>query len=403
MKIAYLTSKYPAVSHTFILREVAALRARGVDVGTFSIRAATDADVRGEEAARERDATRALVPIPWGEVAGALVWALTTRPGAACSVLFRYATGGGMGLRERFKWLAYGVEGILLARWLRQRGVQHLHCHFGNSGSNAGMFAAEVAGIPFSITCHGSELNDPHGFRLPDKVANAAFIACVSKFGRARLMHVCEPDDWRKLHIVRCGLAPGTPDPYPAADDGQHIVCVARLSAEKAHLVLLEAFKQVLEARPSVKLTLVGDGPMRAAVESRITDLAIQESAVLTGSLEPARVAEFYKACHVVVLASFSEGVPVTLMEAFAHGRPVVATRVGGVPELVEDGASGYVVAPGDVAELRDALLSVLEDPQRAREMGEVGAKRVADEFNEVRSAEELERLFSDAVTRGAH
>lgn len=393
MKIAYLTSLYPAVSHTFVLREVLSLRARGHEVGTFSIRKTEAHDIKGEEAAREAEHTRFLVPGNPTSYAKAFAW-LATRPAAAERVLKLAQSGSDLGPRERVMWSIYYAEAVQLAHWLVSEGFEHLHCHFGNTGSNTGMLAAELAGIPFSITCHGSELNEPEKFRLAQKTERAAFMVCVSKFGRARLMQITPPTLWSKLKIVRCGVEGIAASPMSEHAGPPRVVCVARISAEKAHLVLLDALATLRKRGQAFHCTLVGDGPMRKAVETRIAELTLSENVTLTGSLSPDQVADQYRATDAVVLASFSEGVPVVLMEAMAHGRPVVATRVGGVAELVQHGVTGLVVAPGDAEELADALHKVLSDRELAAQMGKAGSEAVWHEFSVPRSAERLEALF---------
>jgi glycosyltransferase involved in cell wall biosynthesis len=397
MKVAYVTSLYPAVSHTFILNEVLALRRLGLEIGCFSVNRPSERDILGAEAAREAAATRSILPLPPGQTLKAVAWCLGRRLPALTGVLKRVLPKGG-GLKARLKWTAYLLEGILLAYWLSKDGYGHLHCHFGNSGSNAAQIAAQIAGIPFSITCHGSELNDPYGFRLPQKARDAAFIACVSKFGRARLMHVCDRRDWEKFKIVRCGLAPSAPDPYPGISDAPaDILCVGRLSPEKGHFILFDAFEALQRKGLAARLTIVGDGPLRRELEERAASLPKPENVAFTGSLEPRLVAERIRASSLVVLASFSEGVPVVLMEAFQHGRPAVATRVGGIPELVDQGESGLVVSPGDSGELAEAIEKIMANPLLAENMGKKGSEKILGEFNEAFSAQKLKTLFEAA------
>ncbi len=401
MKVAYVTSLYPAVSHTFILNEVLALKRLGVQIGCFSINRPQNKDILGPDAANEAALTRSILPLPPGQTIKALAWCLTHRLPALAGVLKHTRPKGG-GLKVNAKWAAYLLEGILLAHWLAKDGYQHLHCHFGNSASHTAQIAARIAGIPFSVTCHGSELNDPIGFRLPQKAREAAFLACVSKFGRARLMHVCDRRDWGKFKIVRCGLAARAADPYPRASGGSaDILCVGRLSPEKGHFILLDAIEALQRKGLTARLTIVGDGPLRRELEQRAASLPRPQDVTFTGSLEPRLVAEHIRACSLVVLASFSEGVPVVLMEAFSHGRPVVATRVGGIPELVDHGESGLVVSPGDVGELAQAMERIIADPVLAENMGRRGAAKILEEFDESRSVHKLKELF-EATQTGA-
>ncbi len=413
VRIAYLVSRYPAVSHTFILREVVALRERGVEVATFSVRRAEAQDCLDEQARREARTTRSLIPVPWGAWVRALLWAVVSRPLRTCRTLAAAVRLGGPGLRGRLKWLAYFGEAVLLARWLAAGRFDRLHCHFGNSGSSTGLLAARLAGVRYSLTCHGSELREPVKYRLADKVAQADFVACVSEYGRSLLKGICPVDHWSKLHLVRCGLPRSNAQVQRAAGFNPrgggaaashreevnetprlHILCVARLSAEKGHLVLLDALAELRRRGVAFRCTLVGDGPERSAIETRIGALDLGEAVVLKGALPPERVAELYPSADGVVLASFSEGVPVVLMEALACGRPVVATWVGGVPELVEHGVCGLLVEPGDAKELAEALAEVLRDGALAARLGANGRAAVEREFCMNKSVSQLQGLL---------
>jgi len=396
MKIAYVTSVYPSVSQRFIVREVRALRARGVEIGLFSVRRALPSDIVGPGAERDFAETTPLIPLHLGAALGALLWGAATRPMRLTSAFVEAFFAGRFSLTERCRWIAYLVEAVLLARHLARGGFEHLHCHFGNAGSSVAMLAAGLAGIPFSITVHGSELRETRRFRLAAKTHRAAFIACISHYGRAQLMLACPPSDWEKLHIVRCGLSePVSPGKNAASAD---LLCVGRLSPEKGHLVFLEALDDLHRRGIDFRCTLVGDGPLRPNIESQLAECGLSERVRLTGSLDPAQVDRQYDAAGAVVLASFSEGVPVVLMEAMARGIPVVATNVGGVGELVQDNVNGLLVPPGDPKALADALARVLQDRSFARALGAKGVERVSGEFDLDRSVDQLQSLFQDAV-----
>jgi len=404
MKIAYLASRYPYVSHTFIMREVRAMRARGFEVGTFSVRRSRPEEILGGEAQEEAASTRWLVPLGVGSYLAAFLWLIRTRPLLGARTWLGAVLQPELRVRERFLWWAHFVEAVQLAHWLAREGFDHLHCHFGNSGSSTAMLAARLARIPFSLTCHGRELNEPERHRLRQKVAFARFVVCVSKYGKSRLMLACPPEDWGKIRVVRCGLSTEEmPEAVRAAGDARRILCVGRLSPEKGHLVLLEALALLRKQGVEAHCTLVGDGPMRGKIEAQAETLGLTPYVTLAGALKPADVAHHYRSAGVVVLASFSEGVPVVLMEAMAHGLPVVATRVGGVPELVEEGATGRVVSPGDAEELASALDQVVGSPDRAQAMGRRGRDVVCERFNLDISARRLGGLFTAcAVESGA-
>lgn len=394
MKIAYLTSLYPAVSHTFILREVRGLRGRGITVGTFSVRRPGQRDVLGPDAQQEAASTRWLVPPRIGGLMLSILWSVGTRPVRTWQALAAAVLANGLTIGQRCKWACYFVEAVVLARWLAAEGFDRLHCHFGNNGASTGMLAAQLAGVPFSMTCHGSELREIQRHRLADKVTRASFVACVSEYGKAQLMSVCDPRDWDKLGIVRCGVSQPESALPPPHDGFPQILCVARLSPEKGHFVLLDALATLRDEGVDFRCTLIGEGPLRAGLESRTRKLRLDSMVTFAGSLDPKRVSSAYGMANVIVLASFHEGVPVVLMEAMAHGRPVVATRVGGVPELVRDEGNGLLVAPGNADALANALKRVLDDLQWAAKLGANGAQYVNEEFSIDTSIRRLASLF---------
>jgi colanic acid/amylovoran biosynthesis glycosyltransferase len=398
MKIAYLTSRYPAVSHTFIQREISALREKGFQISSFSIRRASTEDILGRKAKEEAANTRWLMPPPAGEFIVALFRTFISRPIRAFKTLGVALFCGHNTCNERLKWLAYFMEAILLAHWLKREGFEHLHCHFGNSGSSTGMLAALLAGIPFSMTCHGSELNEPRKFRLAEKVHRATFVVCVSYHGRARLMLVCPETDWPKLHVVRCGQAIVKHSPVPKPHAIPHILSVGRLSKEKGYPILLEALSVLSEQNVRFRCTIVGDGPLRNRLVNSAKNLP-EDALTFTGALPADKVANLYASADVVTLPSLSEGVPVVLMEALARRRPVVATRVGGVAELVVHRYNGLLVSPGNAQKLAAALRYVIEHPEEARKMGLYGARHVRTRFDLDSNIQRLTNLFESTRT----
>lgn len=303
-----------------------------------------------------------------------------------------------MGWHGHLKWCGYLGEAILIAYWLHRHRIEHLHCHFGNAASNAAMLAARIARLPWSITFHGIDLDEPEHFRHADKLADCRFAVCISKFGRSRLMYSTPAEQWHKIHLVRCGL------PFPEASTltdlpGQgRILCVARLSAEKGHIILLQALAKLHQRGMNFFCTMVGDGPMRSQLEQMVVKLGLSGKVSFAGALPPDAVSEQNRQSDLLVLASFGEGIPVALMEAMSHQRPVVATYVGGIPELVRDGHNGYLVPAGSVGDLAEALERLLSNVDDARIMGKHGRATVAEGYRLDVAATRLAALFRGGV-----
>ena len=393
-RIAYLAGEYPAVSHTFILREVAALRARGLDILTCSVRRTGPQHHRGPAERAEAAMTFALLEAAKNpfHLIGAQVAALKT-PGLYLRTLRKAWSMRGPGLRATVYQLFYFLEATVLARHLKARGATHLHNHFAQASGNVALLAARLAGIPFSFTLHGpADFTDPKLWRLDAKIRDAAFVACISHYSRSQAMLASPVEDWDRLHIVHCGVEPARYDAPPA--QGRGLLFVGRLAAAKGVPVLIEAMPRILASFPDAHLTLIGDGPDRAALEDRVRRLGLSGAVTFAGYQSQDEVAEALARAAVFVLPSFAEGVPVVLMEAMAARRPVVATRIAGIPELVEDGVSGRIVPPGDGAALARAVCDILADPGLAARMGEAGRRKVEAEFDIAHEAEKLAALF---------
>lgn len=400
VRVAYLTGEYPAVSHTFILREVEALRAAGRDVLTCSIRRTGPEHHRGPG---EREAARTTFHVldaakrP-GPLLAALGAALA-RPGRLARAARLAWTMRAPGWRAALWQMFYLVEAIVLARHLAQSGAGRIHNHFAGPSCTVAMLAGLLADLPFGFTLHGpADFEDPLRWRLDLKIARADLVACISHFARSQGMIRSDPAHWSRLRIVHCGVSP---DRYATAGarGGARLLFVGRLAAVKGVPVLLDAMSALKQTHPDAHLTLVGDGPERARIEARAAALDLGAAVTFAGYRSQDEVAAELARTDVFALPSFAEGVPVVLMEAMAAGLPVLATRIAGISELVEDGVSGRLVPPGDVATLTGALDDLLSDANLREEMGRAGRAAVAADFDIAREAAWLDRLMDDPLS----
>lgn len=384
-RIAYLTGEYPKVSHTFIQREIAALRRQGCEVLACTVRRAPVKDVVGEEQLAEQRDTWCVLenaknPL---RLLAAHGHAFARSPRSWFSALALAWRIRPPGLKALLWQMFYFLEAGVLAEHLRARSVQHLHNHFGNSSCSVAMLASVISGIPFSFTEHGPAIFfEAERWAIGEKVARARFVVAISHFCRSQLMLFSQPADWGKIVIVHCGVTPSAYGHQPRGTFGKRLIFVGRLDPVKGAPLLIEALARILPDHPEARLTIVGDGPSRAGAEARARELGIAEAVAFAGFRAQTEVARMLEEADLLVLPSFAEGVPVVLMEAMASRIPVIASRVAGVQELVEDGVTGFTVPPGDVATLTDRISRVLSDPGTARAMGEAGRRMVEREFD---------------------
>ncbi|WP_374375226.1 glycosyltransferase [Tabrizicola sp.] len=400
--IAYLTGDYPKVSHTFILREVEAVRAAGVPVITCSIRKPSEAEFKGQEERRARAETfyvksAAKNPVRLMAAHGR---AILRSPATWARTLALAIGMRSPGLKSLI-WLFYFLEAGVLADHLRRNRVRHLHNHFGNSSCSVAVLAAELAGIPFSFTEHGPAIFfEVNLWSLPEKIARAAFVVAITHFCRSQLMLFSDPAHWGKITIVHCGVDPAAYRRDPGGT-GKRVAFVGRLDPVKGALLMVEAMAIVLKAHPDATLALAGDGPARAGAEARARALGIESALHFAGFMSQGQVADLLATSDMLALPSFAEGLPVVYMEALASRIPVVASRVAGVQELVEDGVTGYTVPPGDVTTLANRIIRLMDDPATARAMGEAGRKAVVDGFDIRAEGARLAEIFTNGGPGG--
>jgi len=385
MKIAYHTGEYPRATDTFIQREIDGLRSEGAEVVTCSVRRTDSSHHVGVEQQSESQKTfyvqeAAKNPI---RLLKAHAKMLRRAPGKYLSAAKLAVRTSPPGLKNALYQVFYFLEAGVLADHLINQRVDHLHNHFANSSCTVAMLASRMTAIPYSVTMHGPAIFfEPRKWRVDEKVAHAPFVSCISHYCRSQAMIFADQSHWDRLHIVHCGVDPSRYSHEERGDENTHLLFVGRLAAVKGLPIILEALARVKQDHPGVQLTLVGDGPDRAALEAKARSLGLSSHVTFVGYKSQDEVAEYLQHTDVFVLPSFAEGVPVVLMEALASGVPVITTRIAGVGELVEDEVSGYTVPPGDLESLTVRLCDLLESPSLRKRMGEAGRKKVEEDFN---------------------
>ena len=399
LRIAYMTGVYPRATDTFIQREVAALRQQGVHVETFSLRPPADKEIVGPEQQSERRGTYYVQPPCPLTVLKAHAALLFSRPRRYFSALRTALFVRAPGVKSLVWQLAYFVEAGVVAHRMRRAGLVHLHNHFSNSSCSVAILVAEMAGLTFSFTVHGpAEFFEPHYWRIEEKLRRALFVACISHFCRSQAMIFAPQDKWDKLHIVHCGVNPGDFKLVTHEGAGSRLLFVGRLADVKGLPILLRAVARLKASYPALKLTIAGDGPDRQRLVEMAGELGITDNVAFLGYQTQRQVRELLGQTDAFVLASFAEGVPVVLMEAMAAGVPVVATRIAGIPELVEDGVSGFLVAPGDPKTLADKVDLLLRDPGLRASFAAMGRGKVEREFDLAAEADKLCRIMTEAL-----
>jgi colanic acid/amylovoran biosynthesis glycosyltransferase len=396
MRIAYLLARYPALSHTFIFREVAELRKHGFDIRLCSINE-SDRLIsvmppdEGMEVRRTYYIKRAGIPAILGGNAAEFLrspfhflWMLV--------VVLRAAD---LDLRQMARMLFYFAEAVMVGRWMRSRDCSHLHVHFGSQVATVAWIVHKLFPVTYSMTIHGpDEFYQAGRMMLSQKVAGAKFVFCISEFARSQLMLLSEPAHWPKLIIAPLGVDPEDFQraAEPPEDTAFRILCVARYAPAKGIDILMQAAARLRQQGHNLVVRIVGDGPDRRRLASLCKTLG--NPCDLLGPAPRTVVPDLLASSDAFVLPSFAEGVPVSLMEAMAAGVPCVSTRIAGIPELIRDEVDGILVPPGNVDELAAAILRLMKEPGLRTRLAETARRRVEQKYNLTRNVDHLARQF---------
>lgn len=378
-RVAYLVNQYPKVSHTFIRREIMALERQGFEVQRIAVKGWAD-HLADKDDLQERGKTQYLLQ---NGVLGLLVASLRVM----LSTPLRFLSGLALAVkmskgadRPLPYHLAYLAEACVMLPQLKAFGARHLHAHFATNSTEVAMLAHALGGPSFSFTVHGTgEFDKIQQLGIDEKVRRAAFVVAICSHGRSQLFRFLDHTLWTKVQLVHCGLESAfhsvAPTPPPSTP---RLVCVGRLCTEKGQLLLIEAAHRLAQEGIPFELVLAGDGEMRGALEGLISQYGLTQQIRITGWISSDQVRSEILASQALVLPSFSEGLPIVIMEAMALRRPVLTTFVGGIPELVQHGKNGWLFPAGSVDALAAAMRECFATTQPALEaMGSAAHERV--------------------------
>jgi len=395
-KIAYLSNPYPAISHTFIYREIESLRREGFEIATASISRAADISKMSKREQQEAAKTLFLKETTVWRAIQSLCFVFAHSPSGFFRMCLKGASFACARPSHPLKAVGYLVEAVLLIYWLRKQEITHIHEHFANPTAFVALLCKTYGGFSFSLSIHGPDVfYEVSSSALEEKVSEADFVRCISHYCKSQLMRILPYTKWSHQHIVRCGVDSNVY--VPAERSGSQvptILCVGRLCPAKGQHILLEACAAMYSQGRTLKVILVGDGPDRGSLEKLAHKLDMEPYVTFTGALGQNEVLGLYRNADVFVLPSFAEGVPVVLMEAMAMEIPSVSTRITGIPELIEHGKDGFLATPGDTESLTRQLEALLDDPDSAREIARAGRRKVLSKYNQNKNNSELAELF---------
>ena len=261
-----------------------------------------------------------------------------------------------------------------------------------------GQIAGSVARVPLRLsTKHGfNEFREGRWFAIADRsVGSLSHVHIAISQGLAHYLAETEGFDEEEFEIVHYGIA-ARDGVRPYGGAGPRLLCIGRLIPIKGHLVLLRAVAQARARVPGLVLDVAGRGPLEPALKAYARELGLDEAVRFLGYVSPIQRA--IEETAIVVVPSLGEGFGMVALEAMERARPVIASAVGGLPEIVADGVTGIVVEPVDAEALAEAIVALAGDLDRAAAMGEAGRERAISEFPPERSAQRIEDLYTSAL-----
>ncbi|MFN8494891.1 MAG: glycosyltransferase family 4 protein [Caldilineaceae bacterium] len=404
LKVAYIMSRFPKITETFVLYEMLAMEQQGVQIELYPL---------------QRERTKVMHP-----EAGPFVERAHFQPHLSLAILltqfyflFKQPLTylGALWTLIRANWgslrylggaLAFFPKSAHIARLMAADGIEHIHAHFASHPAAAAFIIHRLVGIPYSFTAHGSDIHrDRHMLR--EKIAESAFAVPISEYNKEIMLAECHGQYREKVLVIHCGVdtqmfQPRTaPTPHELGQGPFMILCIGTLHEVKGQTYLIDACRLLQERGVDFACHFVADGPDLTKLTQQTEAAGLKDRVHFHGRVTHEAIVNLLKQADVMATPSVPssdgrrEGIPVVLMEGMGSSAPVVASAISGIPELVADGQCGFLVPPRDVQGLADALEKLYKDPALRRRFGQAGREKVLKEFDLNTNAGILARHFA--------
>ncbi|HSL45269.1 MAG TPA: glycosyltransferase [Anaerolineales bacterium] len=390
--LVYIIGTYPGLTTTFIDREIRALRAKGVYLRVVAIRKSRAKLSTDQE--RLQGITSYLLPIAWGQFLKGHLRFLLKKPVVYFSTLIQLLTSPHPDLATRLKTVMHFAEGVYAAERIYGEPCDHIHAHFVDRASSVALVASRLLNVPYSVTAHANDIY-VKPVLLDLKLSNASFVSTCTGYNHQHLQQTFKLNG--KLHCFYHGLELEAYQPQAAvSSEVPLITSVGQLKEKKGFTYLLQAC-QILKARGyAFRCQIVGEGPLRDALEQQIRDFSLEKHVTLCGAIPHDSVIQKLRISTMFVLPCVTssdgdrDGIPNAILEAMAMQLPVVSTAHSGIPEVISDGVNGFLVPSADATALAEKMAELLDRPTLRQRMGEHGRQMVSEKFDVTNNAHRL-------------
>lgn len=398
-RIAYIVRAYPRLSETFIVQEILQMEARGAQLAIFPFKDPGETIHNPAEGLVQAPVyyLQPTTVLGWLKIIPEhfrLIFTSPLRYAQTLVLVFQSVIAGG-----RFKPFFLAAQ---LTRHIRALDIQHVHAHFANKPTALARYASVLMGIPFSFTAHAKDLYLSTPDSIAGKAIRAEFITTCTEFNADYLRSIVLPADRAKIQTVYHGVDTERFAYRERRNSNEVpvIVSVGRLVPKKGHNHLIRAAQLLHDRGYNFRLDIYGQGDLKEQLLRQIDESGLHEIAHLHGARTQDDLIQVYRKADVFVLASVvtpngdRDGIPNVLLEAMATGLPAVSTTISGIPEVIDHGVNGLLVASGDAAALADALAALLGDPELRESLGSNAAQSVRARFDASGNAECMASLL---------
>lgn len=398
MKIGVVVSEFPKLTETFVLRNIREYVDLGHPTVIFHLKPfLSDQPVHGF--ARPLLDCAYYLPFLFSfQVFWSCMLVLVTRPLRLAALLYLVIKTGWGEWAQLIRVLAIFPKALAYGRYARVQGVQHIHAEFAGLPASSAWIISQIYSIPFSFSCHAHDIFISQ-LLLQEKVQAASFVRVISDFNREFLLRKLTLSDPEKLQVIRCGVEPTElicPQRIINAKAKFLILYVGSLLERKGVDHLLLALSRLKDLDFEWQCNIIGDGSRKDRLHQLVSEMGLENQVCFDGSKTYEQIKCAYELADLVVAPSIvgpkgrCEGIPVVIMEALACGCPTISTAVSGIPELLEEGVTGYLVEPGDVGGLSKKIEWVYRNFDQACQTAEEGRRRVLSDYDVTKNARQL-------------
>jgi glycosyltransferase involved in cell wall biosynthesis len=386
-RFAYLFERFPSFGQTFCYREVAELDRQDIAPPIFSIRNPRD------EPPQDWD-TRIVERVQYLPEEQELLEDVRRASKKRKLNPEIVAALDEWGRRTDFLRL---YQAVYVGLRLREMGIDHVHAHFAGMAARTAFWINKFFSITFSFTAHANDIFTPRNFEIGlDKLVDAARAIVTETDYAAQFLRERFPHRADRVHRIYNGLDLGEFDRAHFLSAQPLIVAVGRLIPKKGFSDLIRACSLLAERGKSFQCEIIGEGPLEDELRAEIERLGLQDRVTLSGAKPQSQIRRCLSTANVFVLASVidakggMDNLPTVIMEAMATGLPVISTNIGGIPEMVVEHKTGFLVQPSDVESMADAIQKVTSDRSFAARLGQSGYQRARALFSVEKNVREL-------------